>query len=115
LTARACLPPGAKRDLTDPYEDKPAARRRKALTTLGMVVALAAGLLWHHHSQGYWLWADAATRQQVLNERAAANALEQARAAQTKKAAEAKVATETAPAQTAPSPAAPTTPSPAAR
>ena len=115
LTARASLPPGAKRDLTDPYEDKPAARRRKALTTLGVVVALAAGLLWHHHSQGYWLWADAATRQQVLNERAAATALEQARAAQTKKAAEAKVATETAPAQTAPSPAAPTTPSPAAR
>jgi hypothetical protein len=115
LTARASLPPGAKRDLTDPYEDKQAARGRKALTALVVVVALAAGLLWHHRSQGYWLWADAATRQQVRNDRAAATALEQARAAQTLKAAEAKVAAETASAQTAPAPAAPTTPSPAAR
>jgi hypothetical protein len=80
LTERALLPAGAKRDLTDPYEDQNAARRRKLITALVVLVALGAGLLWHHHSQGYWLWADSSTRQQVRDE--------QARAEQTKKASE---------------------------
>ncbi len=80
LTERAVLPFGAKRDLTDPYEDQNAARRRKLITTLVILVALGAGLLWHHHNQGYWLWANPTTRQQVRDE--------QARAEQTKKAAE---------------------------
>ena len=112
LTERAVLPTGAKRDLTDPYEDKEAARRRKAITAVFVAVALAAGLLWHHHKQGYWLWADAATRQQVRDEQAADAALAQARADQTKKTAEAKLAAETSATKPVPSPASPT---PAAR
>ena len=80
LTERALLPAGAKRDLTDPYEDQNAARRRKVVTALVILIALGAGVLWHHHSQGYWLWANPTTRQQVRDE--------QARAEQTKKASE---------------------------
>ena len=110
LTERAVLPAGAKRDLTDPYEDRSAARRRKAITALVVVLALAAGLLWHRYEKGYWLWADATTRQSVHAEKAAALATEQAQAEQAKKAAEAKLtsaaATEKATApQPAPTPA----------
>lgn len=80
LTERAVLPKGSHRDLNDPYEDKEAAARRKRVTTLLVVIAVLGGLLWHRESKGYWLWADAATRQQVRDARDAAAALEKARA-----------------------------------
>jgi hypothetical protein len=57
LTSRAHLPPGAKRDLTDPYEDKAAARRRKLVTALLVVLALAAGYVrWDRHQSGRYFW-----------------------------------------------------------
>ena len=71
LTERAVLPAGSKRDLTDPYEDKNAARHRKTITALLVLVALASGLLWYRYEKGYWLWADAKTRQSVIDEKAA--------------------------------------------
>ncbi len=57
LTARAHLPAGAKRDLTDPYEDKAAARRRKLVTAFLVVLALAAGYVrWDRHQSGRYFW-----------------------------------------------------------
>ncbi len=54
-----------------------------------------AGVIFHHHRQGYWLWADAATRQQVRDEREAAAALEKARKDKVEADAKAKVEAET--------------------
>lgn len=88
LTERAILPEGSRRDLNDPYEDKQAVARRRRVTALVVIAAALAGILFHHHRQGYWLWADAATRQQVVEERKNAAALEKAR--EDKRAADAK-------------------------
>lgn len=46
LTELAVLPPGSKRTLDDPYEDKGAARQRRFWTTLVVLVVLAAGVAW---------------------------------------------------------------------
>jgi len=57
LTERALLPSNAKRDLTDPYEDKEAVRRRKLVATLVVVLALAAGYVrWDHNQRGHYFW-----------------------------------------------------------
>ncbi len=57
LTERAVLPLGAKRDLTDPYEDKEAARQRKLFTVLLVLLAIAAGYVrWDHHQRGHYFW-----------------------------------------------------------
>ncbi|HSI10359.1 MAG TPA: hypothetical protein VK985_17375 [Rariglobus sp.] len=57
LTDRAIIPAGAKRDLTDPYADKEAARRQKLITIL-VVVALAAAIYirWDHNQNGRYFW-----------------------------------------------------------
>ena len=57
LTERAILPAGAKRDLTDPYEDKDAVRRRKLITVL-VIVAIAAAVFirWDHNQKGHYFW-----------------------------------------------------------
>ena len=88
LTERAVLPKNSKRDLNDPYEDKQAVARRRRVTALVVVAAALAAVLFHHHRQGYWLWADHATRHQVIEERKNADALEKAR--EEKRAADAK-------------------------
>ncbi len=46
LTSRAILPDGSIRSLEDPYEDKEAAKQRRQLITLLVLVALAAAALW---------------------------------------------------------------------
>jgi hypothetical protein len=79
LTERAVLPKNSRRDLNDPYEDKEAAARRRRITALVIVASVLAGVLWHHHRQGYWIWDNADTRQKVRDEREAAVAREQAR------------------------------------
>ena len=57
LTERAILPTGAKRDLTDPYEDKEAARQRKLVTALFIVLALCAIYVrWDRHDRGRYFW-----------------------------------------------------------
>ena len=57
LTELAHLPPGAKSNHTDPYEDKEAARHRKLVTALVIVLALAAGYVrWDRHDRGYYFW-----------------------------------------------------------
>lgn len=59
LTDRAIIPAGSKRDLTDPYADKEAARRKKLITVL-VVVALAAAIYirWDHNQNGRYFWQD---------------------------------------------------------
>ena len=60
LTDLAVLPPGAKRSLEDPYEDKDAARRRRLIIALVIVlIAAAAYVRWDHHTRGYYFWQDA--------------------------------------------------------
>jgi hypothetical protein len=57
LTERAILPPGSRRDLTDPYEDKDAARRRKLITTLVIVAIISASYIrWDHNQRGHYFW-----------------------------------------------------------
>ena len=57
LTERAILPTGSKRDLTDPYEDKEAARQRKLVTALFIVLALCAIYVrWDRHDRGRYFW-----------------------------------------------------------
>ena len=46
LTELAVLPPGSKRTLDDPYEDKEAAGQRRFWTTLVVLVALATAVSW---------------------------------------------------------------------
>lgn len=57
LTEVAKLPPGARRSLTDPYEDK-AAKRRHRLFWLVVIVALAVGIRVHnaYFNDGYYFW-----------------------------------------------------------
>lgn len=61
LTDRAVLPAGSKRDLTDPYEDKEAARRKKLVTAL-VIVAIAAAVFirWDRHRHGRYFWQEPA-------------------------------------------------------
>ncbi len=91
LTERAVKPVNSVTNRNDPYEDKEAVATRRRITILTIVAAILAGLLWHHHEQGYWLWADAETRRKAHEERAAAKALADAKADALKKAAEAEV------------------------
>ena len=57
LTERARLPLGAKRDLTDPYEDKDAARQKKSLVILLVFLAVSAvWIRWDHHQRGHYFW-----------------------------------------------------------
>ena len=79
LTERAIKPANSTTNRNDPYEDKEAAAARRRVTVLVIVAAVLAGLLFHHHRHGYWLWADADTRQKIRDEREAAAALEKAR------------------------------------
>jgi hypothetical protein len=46
LTDLAALPPGARRSLDDPYEDKGAAKRRRQTIALLVLLVLAAGAIW---------------------------------------------------------------------
>jgi len=57
LTDMAVLPPGAKRSLEDPYEDKESARRRRLIWALLIVlVAVAAYIRWDHGQRGHYFW-----------------------------------------------------------
>ena len=50
LTETAVLPPGSKRSLDDPYEDKEAAKQRRILTTLVVLLAIGAIVAWRLHT-----------------------------------------------------------------
>jgi hypothetical protein len=57
LTDLAVLPVGARRSLEDPYEDKDAARRRRLIWVLLLVLASAAIYVrWDHHQRGRYFW-----------------------------------------------------------
>jgi hypothetical protein len=59
LTDVAVLPPGAKRSLEDPYEDKDAARRRRLITALLLVaIAAAVYIRWDFSTRGHYFWQD---------------------------------------------------------
>jgi hypothetical protein len=57
-----------------------------------VLACIVGGLVWHHISTGYYLWDKAETKQQVRDERAAAAALEKAKADLIEKEATAKAA-----------------------
>ncbi len=60
LTAVAKLPPGARRSLEDPYEDKEAVQRRRQVILALLILALAAVLIrWDHSRRGRYFWQDA--------------------------------------------------------
>jgi hypothetical protein len=62
LTELAVLPPGAKRSLEDPYEDKEAAARTRQFWLLVSLVAIAAAAIWirwDHNQKGYYFWESA--------------------------------------------------------
>lgn len=87
LTERAILPSNAKRDLTDPYEDKEAARQRKAVVILVVLLSIAAlWIRWDHNKHGYYFWASDETKLEVAAKQVEAKA---ALAAAKQKAAEA--------------------------
>jgi len=59
LTDLATLPPGAKRSLDDPYEDKEAARQRRnaiALTVVVLLLAAAVFIRWQESKNGRYFW-----------------------------------------------------------
>jgi hypothetical protein len=59
LTDMAVLPPGAKRSLEDPYEDKEAAGRKRNAITLSLLLGLAAAAIWVRWDQtkhGRYFW-----------------------------------------------------------
>jgi hypothetical protein len=57
LTDVATLPPGARRSLEDPYEDKGAARRRRLLwLALVLLLAAAAYIRWDRLQRGHYFW-----------------------------------------------------------
>ena len=62
FTAIAKLPPGARRSLEDPFEDKAAARARRRMLLLLLLAALAAAAVWIHIDRnrdgGKYLWED---------------------------------------------------------
>jgi len=60
LTAMAKLPPGARRSLEDPYEDKEAAARRRQIILVVLLLALAAvAIRWDEGRRGHYFWQDA--------------------------------------------------------
>ena len=60
LTDVAELPPGSRRSLEDPYEDKDARRRRRLVSALLFVLlAVAVYIRWDRHNRGYYFWQDA--------------------------------------------------------
>ncbi len=59
LTDMAVLPPGAKRSLEDPYEDKEAAAQQRKAITFAVLVVLAAAAIWVRwdqmkHARYFW-------------------------------------------------------------
>jgi hypothetical protein len=62
FTAIAKLPPGSRRSLEDPFEDKDAARARRRMLLLLVLAALAAAAVWVHLDSkrhgGKYLWED---------------------------------------------------------
>jgi hypothetical protein len=59
LTETAQLPPGSKRSLEDPYEDKEAARARRRLITLLVLLVLVGAaffIRWDHKRRGHYFW-----------------------------------------------------------
>jgi len=59
LTDLAKLPPGAKRSLDDPYEDKESARQRRnaiALTVVVLLLAAAVFIRWQESKNGRYFW-----------------------------------------------------------
>ena len=59
LTDMAVLPPGAKRSLEDPYEDKEAAGRKLKAILFGMLLVVAAVAIWvrwdkSKHGRYFW-------------------------------------------------------------
>lgn len=57
LTDLATLPPGSRRSLEDPYEDKDAKRRRRLIILLLIVLAGAAvWIRWDHSQRGHYFW-----------------------------------------------------------
>jgi hypothetical protein len=59
LTKMATLPPGAKRSLEDPYEDKEAAQRKRRallLLLLGLAVGAALWIRRDHNRRGHYFW-----------------------------------------------------------
>jgi len=59
LTETASLPPGARRSLADPYEDKKAARRDALIIFLLVLIVLAssAGFIrWKRLREGHYFW-----------------------------------------------------------
>jgi hypothetical protein len=62
FTAIAKLPPGARRSLEDPFEDKAAARARRRMLLLLLLAALAAAAVWIHIDRnrhgGKYIWED---------------------------------------------------------
>ncbi len=59
LTAAKKLPPGSRRLLDDPFEDKEAAKRKKqaiATIVLLIILGLAGWLAWDRIAKGRWCW-----------------------------------------------------------
>lgn len=56
LTDRAQLPPGAKRSLDDPFEDKAPARRRRWFIFILLLVLAALAIRWDHNRRGHYFW-----------------------------------------------------------
>jgi hypothetical protein len=59
LTELAVLPPGAKRSLEDPYEDKEAAARKRQFWLLVFLVVLVGAAIWvrwDHNQKGHYFW-----------------------------------------------------------
>lgn len=59
LTDLAELPPGSKRSLEDPYEDKEAARQKRnaiALTVVVLLLAAAIFIRWQESKTGHYFW-----------------------------------------------------------
>ncbi|MBL9216469.1 MAG: hypothetical protein JNG83_13415 [Opitutaceae bacterium] len=57
LTDIAVLPPGSRRSLEDPYEDKAAKAKRRTFVLLLVMMALAAvWVRWDHNRRGHYFW-----------------------------------------------------------
>jgi hypothetical protein len=59
LTHMATLPPGSKRSLEDPYEDKEAKARKRRVTIAFVVLGLAIvafWIRWDRHQRGHYFW-----------------------------------------------------------
>jgi hypothetical protein len=56
LTDRARLPPGTKRSLDDPFEDKAPARRRRRCIFILLLVLAALAARWDHNRRGHYFW-----------------------------------------------------------